>query len=84
LGLKLSIAVMFPTGYELAHFEVTAEIIWKDFRLYNDLDGYQYGLKIIQIFDEDHRKLRQILNSPLQRGEDLDPPPAHFGASPPE
>jgi len=84
LGLKLNIAVMFPTGYELAHLQATAEIIWKDFRLYNHSDGYQYGLKIVKILDEDHRKLKQILSSPLQRSEDLDPPPLPFRASPPE
>ncbi len=81
LGLKLSVAVLFPTEYELAHFEVTAEIIWKDFHLYNYSEGYQYGLKIVQILDEDHWKLKQILRSPLQRGEDLDPPPSHPDAS---
>jgi hypothetical protein len=84
LGLKLRIAVMFLTEYELTHFDVTAEIIWKDFRLCNDSDGYQYGLKIVQILDEDHRKLKQILGSPLQQGEGLAPSPLPTGASPPE
>ncbi len=84
LGLKLSIAVMFLIGYELAHFDVTAEIIWKDFHLYDHSEGYQYGLKIVQILDEDHWKLKQILRSQLKRGEDLDHPPLHFRTSPPE
>jgi len=84
LGLKLNIAVMFLIGYELAHFEVTAEIIWKDFHLYNHCEGYQYGLKILQISDEDHWKLKQILSRPLIRGEDLDHPSLHFPTSPPE
>jgi hypothetical protein len=84
LGLKLSIAVMFLIGYELAHFDVTAEIIWKDFHLYDHSEGYQYGLKIVQILDEDHSKLKQILSSQLKRGEDLDHPPLHFRTSPPE
>jgi len=83
-GLKLSIAVIFLIGYELAHFEVTAEIIWKDFHLYNHSEGYQYGLKIVQILDEDHWKLKQILSSQLKRGEDLDRPPLHLRTSPPE
>jgi hypothetical protein len=75
LGLKLNIVVMFLIGYELAHFEVTAEIIWKDFHLYNHSEEYQYGLKIVQIMEEDHWKLKQILSSPLKRSEDLDYPP---------
>jgi hypothetical protein len=84
LGLKLTITVMFLIGYELAQFEVTAEIIWKDFHLYNHSEGYQYGLKIVQILDEDHWKLKQILSSQFKRGEDLDHPPLHLRTSPPE
>jgi len=84
LGLKLNIAVLFLRGYELADFEVTAEIIWKDFHLYNQSEGYQYGLKIIQISQEDHWKLKQLLNSQFKRGENFDRPPWHFRASPPK
>jgi len=84
LGLKLNIAVMFLTGYELANFEVTAEIIWKDLHLYNRSEGYQYGLKIIQISEEDHWKLKQLLNSQFKRGENFDHPPFQFRASPAE
>ena len=83
-GLKLSIAVMFLIGYELAHFDVTAEISWKYFHLYDYSEGYQYVLKIVQILDEDHRKLKQILRCQLKQGEDLDHPPLHFRTSPPE
>ena len=84
LGLKLNIAVLFLRGYELADFEVTAEIIWRDFHLYNQSEGYQYGLKIIQISEEDHWKLKQLLNSQFKRGENFDRPPWHFRASPPK
>jgi len=84
LGLKLNIAVMFLSGYELANFEVTAEIVWKDLHLYNRSEGYQYGLKIIQILEEDHWKLKQLLNSQFKRGESFDPPPLHLHTSPPE
>lgn len=84
LGLKLNIAVMFLTDYEFAHFEVTAEIVWKELHLYNHSEGYQYGLRIIQILEEDHWKLKQLLNSEFKRGQNFDPPPLHFSASPPE
>lgn len=84
LGLKLNIAVLFLRGYELANFKVTAEIIWKDLHLYNQSEGYQYGLKIIQISEEDHWKLKHLLNSQFKRGENFDRPPWHFRASPPE
>ena len=84
LGLKLNIAVLFLRGYELANFEVTAEIIWKDLHVYNQSEGYQYGLKIIQISEEDHWKLKQLLNSQFRRAENFDRPPLHFRASPPD
>jgi hypothetical protein len=84
LGLKLNIAVMFLIGYEFASFEVTAEIVWKDLHLYNRSEGYQYGLRIIQILKEDHRKLKQLLNSQFKRGESGESPPLHLHTSPPE
>lgn len=82
LGLRLNIAVLFLRGYELANFKVVAEIIWKDLHLYNCSEGYQYGLRIIQISEEDHQKLKQLLNSQFKRGENFDPPASHFRASP--
>jgi hypothetical protein len=84
LGLKLNIVVMFLTGYELANFEVTAEIIWKDLHVYNRSEGYQYGLRIVQILKEDQWKLKGLLNNQFKRGENLDRRPLDFLASPPE
>jgi hypothetical protein len=82
LGLKLHIAVMFLRGYELANFEVAAEIVWKDLHVYNQSEGYQYGLKIIQISEEDHWKLKQLLSSQFRHAENFDRPPLHFRVSP--
>jgi c-di-GMP-binding flagellar brake protein YcgR len=61
---KLKIAVLFPTDYELANLEVYAEIIWKDVHANGDQQkaGYQYGLKFIQILEEDYWKLRRLLS----------------------
>ncbi len=84
LGLKLRIAVLFLAGYELANLEVTAEIIWKDQHFYDKTEGYQYGLKIIQISEEDRWKLKQLLNGQFKRGENFDPPPFRSPAAPPE
>jgi hypothetical protein len=62
IGTELKIAVLFPKGYELANFEVLAKIIRKDPLWEEDWEGYEYGLKFIQISEEDRRKLRQILS----------------------
>jgi len=69
VGLKLNIIVLFPKGFELTNFEVSAEIIWKDLHVYGNSEGFQYGLKIIQIVDEEHLKLKQLLNELFQISE---------------
>ena len=63
VGLELKMVILFPDEYELADFEVSAEIIWKDLHSYNNSEGYQYGLKIIRILEGDRWKLTQLLNS---------------------
>jgi hypothetical protein len=62
VGLKLNIVLLFTKGFELTNLEVSAEIIRKDPRPNNGSKGYQYGLKIIRIVEEDHWKLKQLLN----------------------
>ena len=61
-GTKLNIAVLFPKGFELSNFEVLAEIVWKDIYWQENRERYQLGLKIIQILEEDYRKLKQLLD----------------------
>ena len=61
-GTKLNIAVLFPKGFEVSNFEVLAEIVWKDLYWQENRERYQLGLKIIQILEEDYRKLKQLLD----------------------
>ena len=61
VGTKLNIAVLFPQGYELANFEVFAEIVWRDFHWEETREGYQLGLRFIDILEEEHRKLKRLL-----------------------
>jgi hypothetical protein len=60
-GRKLNITVLFPNRFELANFEVFAEIIWKDIHWEENWEGYQLGLKFIKILEEDYRKLKGLL-----------------------
>jgi len=62
VGTNLSIVVLFPKGYELADFEVSAQIVWKEFYWKEDWEGYQYGLKFVSIRAHDRWKLRQLLS----------------------
>ncbi len=61
VGTKLNIAVLFPEEYELANFEVVAEIIRKELHWEEDWEGYQYGLKFTKILERDRHKLKQLL-----------------------
>ncbi len=59
IGTKLKIAVLFPREYELANFEVAAEIIRKKARERGE-EGYQYGIRFTKILKEDYGKLREL------------------------
>lgn len=63
IGTKLNIVVIFPKGYELTNFELLAEIVRKDLHWEEDWEGFEYGLKFMQIFEEDRQKLKQLLSS---------------------
>ncbi len=69
IGTKIKIAVLFPKGYELTNFEVLAEIIWKDLHWEEDWEGFRYGLKFIQILEEDYQKLKQLLGGQFKLEE---------------
>jgi hypothetical protein len=60
-GTKLNIAVLFSKGFELANFEVLAEVVWTKTHLHEGKRGYELGLKFIQISEEDRQKLKHLL-----------------------
>jgi hypothetical protein len=61
VGTRLNITVIFPKEFQVANFEVVAEIIWKETYSRKDWDGYQYGLKFIMIKEDDLQKLKNLL-----------------------
>ncbi|OGP99089.1 MAG: hypothetical protein A2026_19405 [Deltaproteobacteria bacterium RBG_19FT_COMBO_46_12] len=66
VGTELNITVLFPKGFELASFKAVAKIIWKepylkDWEEDQSWEGYQYGLELIQILEEDRWKLNLLL-----------------------
>jgi len=62
IGTKLKIAVLFSAEYELGEFEVFAEIIWKNACVEKEGEGYQYGLRFVQVLEENDRKLGKLLS----------------------
>jgi len=67
IGTALKIDVLFPKNYELANLEVVAEVVWKKVIVDRRGKGYQYGLKIVQILEEDSRALRKLLSDRSSR-----------------
>ncbi len=61
VGAKLRIAVLFPQGYELANFELIAEVVWKHICWEENRKKYESGLKIIHILNEEHQKMKRLL-----------------------
>lgn len=61
IGIELKIAVLFPKGFELANFEVLAVVVRKEIHREENWDGYEYGLKFIQISEEYRNILRQVM-----------------------
>ena len=62
VGTNLNITVLFPKGYELADFQVSTQVVWKELYWKEDWEGYQYGLKFVSIRAHDRWKLRQLLS----------------------
>ncbi|MGA2515913.1 MAG: PilZ domain-containing protein [Thermodesulfobacteriota bacterium] len=61
IGTRLNIAVLFSKGFELANFDVLAEVVWT--KIYSDeaRQKYQLGLRFIEILEEDRQKLKHLL-----------------------
>jgi len=75
VGTELSISVLFPRGFELANFKVTAKTVWRrscwkgDWKGNRYQEGYQYGLEFIKISGTDRWKLNYLLGGRLQSEE---------------
>lgn len=63
IGKEINISVLFPKEFELAHLKVMAEIVWKNPYLKRNScwNGYRYGLRFIQVLEEDRWKLELLL-----------------------
>ena len=58
---RIHIKVSLPKGGKLESFRAEAEIIWKDLYLWDDWEEYQYGLRFVEIFNEDYLTLKRHL-----------------------
>ncbi len=60
IGTKLYVALYFSRGFELTGVKTLSQVIWKDAGLEEGWGRFKYGLKFLQIADEDLRKLKQL------------------------
>jgi hypothetical protein len=75
-GEKVIVEVLFSENGKSSKFKALAEIAWKDIGLWDDWEGFLYGLKFIRILDGDPLKLKPILGNQFSWGE------ASFGDEP--
>ena len=62
-GKKVIIEVLSTERGKSFNFKALTQIVWKDIGLWDDWEGYVYGLKFIRILDGDFLKLKQILGN---------------------
>lgn len=61
IGTKITIKVLFSKDFKVVNLKAVAEIVWKDSYLWDDWEGYEYGLKFIHMSNEDCLKLTLVL-----------------------
>jgi hypothetical protein len=69
VGKRINIKISFPKGFEVANFSAVVEIVWKDICLWEDWEGYQYGLKFVKVLNKDLPKLKHFLNNRFESVE---------------
>ena len=63
IGIKLNIELLFVKEFELSNLLGMAQIIWKDHYVWSEYEGYKYGLQFVKISNENHKKLRLLLEN---------------------
>ena len=62
VGITMNITIFFAIEFELLHFAVVGKIIRKSRRNDKRQNGYEYGVKLIQISQVDYMKMRRLLS----------------------
>ena len=72
VGTRLKVTLLFSKGFELADFKAVTQIVRKEPYSKKDLKGdqcwggYQYGLEVVQISDEDRWKLTSLIGGQFE------------------
>ena len=60
VGARIMIEVTPPKGFKVAKRCAIAEIIWKDMCLWDDWEGYKYGIKFIRSSNKSHPEMKHV------------------------
>jgi c-di-GMP-binding flagellar brake protein YcgR len=60
IGTKLYVAILFSMGFELTGVKALSQVVWKDLGWEEGWGRYRYGLRFLQVADEDLVKLKQL------------------------
>ena len=60
IGTKLYVAILFSMGFELIGVKALSQVVWKDLGWEEGWGRYRYGLRFLQVADEDLAKLKQL------------------------
>jgi hypothetical protein len=60
IGTKLYVALLFSMGFELTGVKALSQVVWKDLGWKEGWGRYRYGLRFLQVADEDLAKLKQL------------------------
>ena len=90
IGCGLNVLIFYANEYELDSIKAVADVVQKQRHIAQDWKGYKYGLEVVQISEEDRRKLKNLLNGDLKlediSGREeiaLEKPPIDKDSSPP-
>ena len=64
VGARIIIEVVPPEGFESPQGRAVTEIVWKDICLWDDWEGFQYGLKFIPPSKTNHLEPKQVEFTP--------------------
>ena len=63
IGERINLQILLMKNTRPEKFRTKAEIIWKQKRNLNDGEGFQYGLKLVEVLDEGHAKLELLFRN---------------------
>ena len=68
-GSELNVLIFYANEYELDSVKVVANTVSKELHIAEDWKGHKYGLEVLQISEEDQRKLKNLPKGGLKLEE---------------